>query len=647
MSGERIEFGVLGPVTAWDGAGNAIALKGPLHRAVLARLLVARRRVVPVRDLVDDLWVAPPAGAVGAVRTFVAALRRALEPNRPRRTPATVLVTDGPGYALRTEPAAVDAWRFEQAVSAAATLPAAAAVSRLDAALGWWRGPAYADFADAPWARADRARLAELRLQAVERRAAARLDLGQAAAAVPDLDAHTTRHPWREEGWRLLALALYRSGRQGDALAVLRRARVLLVDQLGVDPGPALRRLEADILHQTDELETAAGRVWTQAASAYERLVAAGSRARLESTVGLLRDLAVTGGSGLAAAREQRTAAIEAAEQLGDPLLTARVIGAYDVPGLWPRSDDAVQAAAVVAAAERALAELPPTGHDATRARLLATIGLESRGTREPRPLRCARQAEAIARSLDDPALLAFALNATFMQSCRDTGTAPLRAATGSELIDIATRSGLVSFQVLGHLIRMQARSGLADFAAADQDAAAAEELAARHERPLVVVFTEWYRVLRLAVAETAPVAAVERAYRAAAVRLDDAGMPGLRDGLLPLALRCLLAWRGVPDHGADCGPYEPWARPDPANLGALRDPPAGLFTEALWCLVAQAALTAGDRATMARARAALAPAAQEWAGAGSGLLTTGPVADHLRQLDAALGDRKGGEAAP
>jgi DNA-binding SARP family transcriptional activator len=647
MSSEQIEFGVLGPVTAWDGTGAAIALKGPMHRAVLGRLLVARRRVVPVGDLVDDLWVAPPAGAVAALRTFVAALRRVLEPGRPRRTAATLLVTDGPGYALRVDPSTVDAWRFEQAVSDAAASPAATALSRLDAALGWWRGPAYADFADAPWARAERIRLAELRLHAVERLAAARLDLGLAAGAVPDLDAHASQHPWREEGWRLLALALYRSGRQGDALSVLRRARVLLVDQLGVDPGPALRRLEADILHQTDEVETAAARVWAQAASTYDRVVAAGSRARLESTVGLLRDLAMTGGGGLAAAREQRTAAIEAAEQLGDPLLTARVIGAYDVPGLWPRSDDPVQAAAVVAAAERALAALPPAGHDVTRARLLATIALESRGTRESRPLECARQAEAIARTLDDPGLLAFTLNAAFMQSCRDTGTAPRRAAIGSELVDLATRSGLVSFQVLGHLIRMQAHSGLADFAAADQDAAAAEELAARHERPLVGVFTQWYRALRLAVAEAATVAAVERAYRAAAVRLDDAGMPGLRDGLLPLALRCLLAWRNMPDDGADCGPYEPWARPAPATLGALPDPPAGLFTEALWCLMARAALTADDRETMARARSALAPAAREWAGAGSGLLTTGPVADYLRQLDAALGASKRADGTP
>lgn len=90
----QVRFGVLGPVTAWDAPGGSIALKGPRHRAVLARLIMARRRVVPVTRLVDDLWDEPPAGAVSAVRTFVAALRRALEPERPPRTPARLLVTD-------------------------------------------------------------------------------------------------------------------------------------------------------------------------------------------------------------------------------------------------------------------------------------------------------------------------------------------------------------------------------------------------------------------------------------------------------------------------------------------------------------------------------------------------------------------------
>src|SRR4051812_29951076 len=118
-----VGFGVLGPVTAWDAAGEPIALKGPRHRAVLARLILARRRVVPVARLAGDLWADPPADAVGAVRTFVAALRRALEPGRPPRAPARLLVTEGPGYALRAEPDAVDAWRFERAVAEAAELP--------------------------------------------------------------------------------------------------------------------------------------------------------------------------------------------------------------------------------------------------------------------------------------------------------------------------------------------------------------------------------------------------------------------------------------------------------------------------------------------------------------------------------------------
>ncbi|WP_326613186.1 winged helix-turn-helix domain-containing protein [Streptomyces scopuliridis] len=661
----RVGFGVLGPVTAWDGAGSAIALKGPRHRAVLARLIVARRRVVPVTRLVEDLWADPPPGAVGAVRTFVAALRRALEPERPPRAPAGLLITEGPGYALRAEPDAVDAWRFERAVAAAATLPPDAALARLEEALGWWRGPAYAEFADAAWARAERSRLAELRLHAIERRAEARLSLGLAAEAVPDLDAHVAEHPWREDAWRLLALALYRAGRQGDALAVLRRARTLLVEQLGVDPGPGLRRLEADILAHADHLDPlagasgAAGQVWARAAAAYDRTVASGARARLESTVGLLRSLAVTGGGGLEAARLHRVAAIAAAEELGDAALTARVIGAYDVPAIWTRADDPEQSAAVVAAAERTLTALPPGGHEAARARLLATIALESRGT-PPHALRArgtpsargvqaARQAERIARGLDDPALLAFALNGVFMQTFHRAGLASRRDGIGAELVTLSARHDLVTYEVLGHLIRLQARGALADFPGADGHAAAADRLAERHELPLVGVFTRWYRALRLAETGRAPVAEVETAYRKAAARLDGAGMPGLEHGLLPLALLCLRVRHGrqaPTGERTDWGPYEPWVRPlvllaqgrrDAAGtaLREVPDPPHDLLFEALWCLTARAAVLLGDRATIRRAHSELAPAAGELAGAGSGLLSLGPVARYLEELAA------------
>src|SRR5690606_24084301 len=111
------------------------------------------------------------------------------------------------------------------------------------------------DFADQPWAEAEVTRLSELQLVARERHADAGLRLGLHAETVPDLEALTNEHPLREEGWRLLALALYRCGRQGDALAALRRARAILAEELGIDPGPALRKMESDILNQDPGLD--------------------------------------------------------------------------------------------------------------------------------------------------------------------------------------------------------------------------------------------------------------------------------------------------------------------------------------------------------------------------------------------------------
>ncbi|SDZ18514.1 DNA-binding transcriptional activator of the SARP family [Asanoa ishikariensis] len=619
-----VGFGVLGPVVAWSAPGEPVDLRGPRHRAVLARLLVANGRVVPVDRLVDDLWTDPPTGAVSAVRTFVAALRRALEPDRAPRTPPRLLVTEGPGYALRVGADAVDAWRFE-AVVAARPSP-----ERLGEALGWWRGPAYAGL-DEPWARDERARLEELRLHAVELRAEALLGQGRAADVVPDLDAHVAGHPWREDAWRLLAEALWRANRQADALAVLRRARDLLREQLGIDPGPSLRRLESDILRQASPSE--AEGIWAAAAAAYDRTVTFGAPARLESTVDLLRGLAV--GGGLEAARGQRLATVEAAERLGDPELTARVIGGYDVPAIWTRSDDPAQAAAIVAAAERTLAALPPAAPDSVRARLLATVAIESRGTDRHT---AAREAERLARPLGDPGLLVFVLNGRFMQSFQHAGLAAERDRIGAELTDVSAAHGLASFEILGHLVRMQARAALADFATADQHAAAADRLAERHGRPLVGAFTRWYAALRLA-ATGAP---AEAAYRAAAADLSGAGMPGVERGLLPLALLCLRVWHGQPIEFAadtDWGPYEPWVRPltDGAALRVAPEPPHDLLFEALWCLLGEAAIRCDDRDWIRRAHTALAAAAGELAGAGSGMLTVGPIDDHLARLDAAL----------
>ncbi|MGH3376048.1 MAG: SARP family transcriptional regulator, partial [Actinoallomurus sp.] len=254
-----------------------------------------------------------------------------------------------------------------------------------------------------------------------------------------------------------------------------------------------------------------------------------------------------------------------------------------------------------------------------------------------------ARQAEEIARGLDDPALLAFALNGVFMQTFARAGLAPRRDEIGAELVALSARHGLVTFEVLGHLIRVQARSALADFPAADRHASAADRLGERHELPLVGVFTGWYRAMRRA--ETrAPEA--EAAYHDAIAMLDGCGMPGLTRGLPSLALLCLRLRHGRPiAERTDWGPYEPWARPlvllaedrrreAAAALRRTPEPPRDLLFEALWCLTARAAVAVGDRETMERAHAALTPAADELAGAGSGLLTLGPVRDHLTDLE-------------
>jgi DNA-binding SARP family transcriptional activator len=1002
-----VRFGVLGPLEAEDERGP-VDLKGVRHRAVLARLLVARGRVVPVTRLIDDLWHVPPDGALGAVQTFVGTLRKALEPDRPPRAPARLLVTVPPGYALRAED--VDAWRFEDDVAASAGLLAQGrpdeALVLLDKALALWRGPAYAEFADHDWARGESARLDEVRLLAVERRAEAALALGKAAETVPDLRAHVAGHPLREDGRRLLALALYKAGRQGDALATLRQAREVLRTELGVDPGEGLRQLEADVLAQAPHLSVQAprppsgspfvGRVeeltalaqakrlalisgtagagktalartlterlaaagWTTAWSTsttwpwsqrneapaasehadpvtarfhrhraiashlatiaaknpvllvfddlhwadeetlvlftaladantdanadadtgpmlivgtyrstdisaglaealgraarteptriylggltepevrelvdaitdhkmtaadaraiharsagnpffvreltrlwqaegdealrtvpagvrdvirhrltkltdtarthlrqasvlgrdvdldvliplagdedavldsveaallagflveenadrlgfahalvhetlYEdipqarrarwhataadiveqirpddveaiahHLLRAGNRAtaartahhtraaaeraerrfaphqaaalwretldrsgpgeqRLEALMGMVRALAVTGD--LAQARRYRAEAVTAA--VGDPVSAARTIGSFDVPAIWTTNDDEVLSAELVTAAERTLADLPP-GHETERARLLITIAMERRADTGERGLAAAREAEAIARDMDDPSLLALALNGRFLQTFHRAGLAPDRARIGEELLTLARRHDLVTFEVLAHLILVQSHAALADLPSADRHATAADALAERHNLPLVGVFTAWYAALRLAATNLQ--AEARTAYRAAATRLAGTGMSGLERGILPLAL---LSVGEVQD--TDWGPYEPWARPhvllaqgkrDEALTADVPDSPHDLLFEARTCLHAKIAIEADDRPTMERLYTRLLPAAGELAGAGSGLLTFGPAAHHLGNLATALG---------
>ncbi|GLX05587.1 AfsR/SARP family transcriptional regulator [Microbispora sp. NBRC 16548] len=246
---------VLGAFAA-EVNGEAVHLGGPRQRGVLALLVAARGQVVPVDRMIEDLWRGePPARALMSLQAYVSNLRRLLEPGRPPRTQARLLVSASPGYALRLPPESVDAWRFEDLLDQARAVTDPRAVrSRLAEALGLWQGPAFAEVADEPWAAADTARLNELRLVATELHVAAGLRIGDAAAVVPEAERLTRDEPLREEGWRLHALALWSSGRQADALATLRRARGIFAEELGLDPGPDLTALEEAILTQRTDV---------------------------------------------------------------------------------------------------------------------------------------------------------------------------------------------------------------------------------------------------------------------------------------------------------------------------------------------------------------------------------------------------------
>ena len=260
---------VLGPLEVTvDNVPASVG--GPKQRCVLARLIAGHGQVVSADRLIEDLYAdEAPARALAAVQSYVSHLRRALEPGRAAWDRAGVLTASPPGYALRLGLDMVDAWAFENEVHQAAGQDDPVAVhSRLSPALASWRGAAFQEFGGLPWADLEVSRLDELRLTAMEMRADAALRIGRAAEMVAELDQLTADHPLREEGWRLLALALYQSGRQGDALAALRRARAWLAEQLGVDPGTGLRELEGDILAQAAHLSALAPSTWRPSAVA-------------------------------------------------------------------------------------------------------------------------------------------------------------------------------------------------------------------------------------------------------------------------------------------------------------------------------------------------------------------------------------------
>jgi DNA-binding SARP family transcriptional activator/tetratricopeptide (TPR) repeat protein len=259
----RVRISVLGPVRASLRAGP-VALGGHKQRLLLALLLCAHGRPVSVDRIIDQLWdAAPPGRVMVSLQAYVANLRRALEPDRPPRAPSEVLVTRAPGYALVLPDDAVDARVFEaEAAQGRALLPTEPAQARevLQQALARWQGPAYGDLPDrSSVVAAEATRLESLRLTAVEDRWAAEVVAGSPAVAAAELEALVDQQPLRESLWVLLVRALYAARGQAEALDAVRRARDLLVSELGLDPGPELRRIEQAVLRQDPSLSVVSG----------------------------------------------------------------------------------------------------------------------------------------------------------------------------------------------------------------------------------------------------------------------------------------------------------------------------------------------------------------------------------------------------
>jgi predicted ATPase/DNA-binding SARP family transcriptional activator len=242
-----IEFLLLGPVQAIRDA-STLRLGGPRQRALLALLLVERGRPVAAARLAEELWHGrPPPAASATLPTYVSRLRAALGADAP-------IDSSTAGYRLDVEVDQVDILRFERLAhegrEALARGAAQRAAERLGAALALWRGEPFGDLADEGALRGEAERLQEMRLQAIEDRVEAELSLGESAELLDDLEGLVRAHPYRERFWRQLILALYRAQRQADALAAYQRARTVLDEELGLEPGEELKRLEQAILRQ-------------------------------------------------------------------------------------------------------------------------------------------------------------------------------------------------------------------------------------------------------------------------------------------------------------------------------------------------------------------------------------------------------------
>ncbi len=275
-----MEFRILGPLEVVE-QGRTLSLGGPRQRTLLAVLLTRANEVVSSDRLIDALWDGqPPRTATNALQYHVSQLRKALDPHE-------AIVTQEPGYVIRVGPDELDLLRFEMLVEEAQHAPPELAARRLREALDLWRGPPLAGLAHESFA-LEILRLEELRLAAIERRLDADLELGNFAEVVGEVQVLVRDHPLRERPRAVLMQALYGSGRQAEALEVYRETRRLFVDELGIEPSPALRELEQAILRQDPALTSQKARGAQQRAI----LVVANDPTRLDELLAIAEPLA-------------------------------------------------------------------------------------------------------------------------------------------------------------------------------------------------------------------------------------------------------------------------------------------------------------------------------------------------------------------
>jgi DNA-binding SARP family transcriptional activator len=277
--GARVEFRLLGPLEV-EQDGRTLAVGGRRQRAVLAILLLHPNEVVLRERLIDALWGEhPPDRAANSLQVAVHTLRKLLGVDR--------IATRGAGYLLRVEAGELDLQRFAELTEQARAEVPAAAAETLRKALALWRGAPLSDLGETAFAAAERGRLEALQLAAVEDRIAVELAIGRHAELIPELEALVAGHPYRERLRREHMLALYRSGRQAEALDAYRQARGTLVEELGIEPGAELQELERAILRQDPELALPAARTKSNIPAPLTPLV--GRRLELAALTSLVR----------------------------------------------------------------------------------------------------------------------------------------------------------------------------------------------------------------------------------------------------------------------------------------------------------------------------------------------------------------------